>query len=59
MDEAGDFVRRGPEPGDGGEVVLKLAQVRIEAVADLSFEQTAEAFDRVEFRAVGRQGQEA
>jgi len=38
-------------------VVLEFAQVRVEAVADLGFEQTAEALDRVEFRAVGREPQ--
>ena len=59
MSEAGDLVRGGPELGRGEEVVLEFAQVGVEAVADLHLEQVAEAFDRVEFRAVGRQGQEA
>ena len=58
MSEAGDLVRGGPELGRGEEVVLEFAQVGVEAVADLHLEQVAEAFDRVEFRAVARQGQQ-
>ena len=38
VDEAGDFVRAGPEPSSGGEVVFEFAQVGVETVADLGFE---------------------
>ena len=59
MDEAGNFGRRGPARGGSGEMVLKLAQRRMEPVADLGLEQATEALDRVEFRRVGRQRQKA
>jgi hypothetical protein len=44
VDESGDFVRGGPARGGGGEVVLELAQVGVEAVADLDFQLPAGYF---------------
>ena len=55
MNEGGDGSRGGPRSGGGGEVIFELAKVRVEAVRDGGFEEAAEAFDRVEFGAVGRQ----
>ena len=58
VDEASDGARGAPRAGGGSKVVFEFAQVRIKPVGDRGFEQAAEAFDRIEFRAVGRQGQE-
>jgi hypothetical protein len=51
-------MRGGPRSGGGGEMVFELAKVWVEPVCDGGFEEAAEAFDRVEFGAVGRQREE-
>jgi len=51
-------MRGGPRCGGGGEMIFELAKVRVEPVSDGRFEEAAEAFDRVEFGAVGRQREE-
>jgi len=58
VDEGGHRGRGGPRARGGGEMVFEPAQLRIEAIGDGGFEQAAEAFDRIEFRAVGRQRQQ-
>ena len=55
MDEGGDGGRGGPGSGGGGEMIFELAEVGIEPVGDGGFEEAAEAFDGVEFGAIGRQ----
>lgn len=53
------FVRGDPAAGDGDEVVFESAQVLVKAVGGGGLEQVAEAFDGVEFGAVGRERQQA
>ena len=55
VNQAGDGRRGGPRPGGGDEMVLELAQVQIKPIRDGGFEQAAEALDRIELGAVGRQ----
>ena len=57
MDETGDSGWGRPRPGGSREVVFKLAQRRVKAVGDGGLQEAAETFDRIEFRAVGRQRQ--
>ena len=47
VNQAGHFLGSGPRSGGGGEMVLEVAQRRIEPVADGRLEQAAEAFNRV------------
>ena len=54
VDQACDGGRSGPGPCGGDEMVLELAQGEIKPIADGGFKQAAEAFDRIEFWAVGR-----
>ena len=56
MDEGGNGGGRGPRPGGGGDMIFEFAQVRAEAVGHRCLDQSAEALDRIEFRAVRRQG---
>ena len=58
VDEGGNGGGGGPALGGGGQMILQLAQARIETVGDGGLEQAAKALDGVEFRAVGRQGQQ-
>lgn len=58
MDEGGDGGRGGPRASRRREMIFEFAEVGIEPVGDGGFEEAAEAFDGVEFRTVGRQGQE-
>lgn len=57
VDETGHFVWPSPGAGSSKEV-FEFAQGGVEAVGDLGLEEAAEAFDRIEFRAIGRQRQQ-
>ena len=58
IDEGRDCDRARPAPGCGSEVIFEASERGIKSVGDGGFERAAEAFDRVELRAVRRQRQE-
>jgi hypothetical protein len=58
VDEGADAFGSRTEAGGGLKVAFESGQGGVEAVADGGLDQAAEALDRVEFRALGRQPQQ-